>query len=133
METHPRHRDSKIVRITLAYDDGDDVEGVASSLVGRVEAGLARRGIVTDQAPMILAGDISAHLLAMDLVKWIRVLKDASIHVGIRWKSHEFEIYKWQTPGISEIVIVGSDGMEDCRSANVEPDDLADAIENASE
>jgi hypothetical protein len=115
METRPDHRDSKTVQIALAYDNSDDVESIASSLLGRPEAGLPRRSPLAEQTPLILAGGISSQLLAAGLVKWLRGLKGISIYVGIRWGSNKFEIDKRHTPGASEIRIVHRDGREDRR------------------
>ena len=122
-----------MIQIGLEYDDGDDVEGIVSNLAGRTEVGLPRRGPVADQAPLVLAGGISSQLLAIGLVKWIRSLKGMSIYVEIRAKSDVFRVFKGQTPGATEIVVMGPDGREERRGASVEPEDVAAVIEDASE
>ncbi|HEY7951700.1 MAG TPA: hypothetical protein VID70_01855 [Solirubrobacteraceae bacterium] len=133
MESHSASRDSRIVQITLAYDEGDDVSDIAGSLVGRREAGLPRRGAIAEQAPLILAGGISYRVLAAGLVKLARGLKDVSIYVEIRRRSGELKIFKGPTPGSAKIVVMGPDGCEEPHGADVDPEDLAGAIEDASE
>lgn len=101
-----------LIDIVLTADGDDPVALIVDSLVERSESPRPRRGVVSEHAQMLIAGSISARMLAAGLLQWVRAAKGATVFVDMQSEWPKRKVFKVREPFSRGVIVLHRDGSE---------------------